>query len=205
MSRAPQKSRSAVRLKASTQSLFADPAAVLKRSNAAWSFSQSQRFHAELSATVNVPLSPAKGTLSSAGASLRCGNRPYHKPMLTPGPDAYNPRLSSTRSCSFGKSIHGTAFLRAAFRASKHVPGPGAYSVARQLASKHRAIAFKGNRRELDPFAGQPGPGHYNPQKQAVERRLAHGVSFGSGGRSDFTKSERGPGPGTYEIRSRFR
>lgn len=94
---------------------------------------------------------------------------------------------------SIGKSERGSVNL------FKNNPGPGQYNL-RNFKNETPKYSISGSRVQQNR-AQSPGPGTYNPDKNAVKKR-PQSAKIGNSKRCQIQKSLN-PGPGEYEIRSR--
>lgn len=184
--------------------VFAHSAASLAWSTATWSFPQSKRFSQSLPETVRVFFTPQMTSLGYRSTGFGYGNRLKTKVSDSPSPFAYDPKVNfnSNRYTTIGKAPGDTAFLKAAYLATKDVPGPGTYQT-HKVESK---IGFSlKSRQELgNPHAQYPGPGTYSPLGKLTMRSKCAGGLFSGGKRVAFTTKESlgVPGPGSYEVSS---
>lgn len=117
----------------------------------------------------------------------------------TPGPGAYTPAQSPGRSP--GKSIGNG--IRPPMSQCNNYPGPGSYEAPSYIAygPKYSLLGRKGENRD---GVSMPGPGHYEPDFQAVKGQKTHAI-IGTGKRIMGLRpgTLNVPGPGAYEPRER--
>jgi hypothetical protein len=83
----------------------------------------------------------------------------------------------------------------------KGMPGPGAYGQTHTEKDKFRsssAFSIAGGRGDGKEWATMPGPGQYAAK---IHGKTMPSFGFGSAARLSEVKQNRGPGPGSYEVR----
>lgn len=121
-----------------------------------------------------------------------------------PGPGTYD--VDVARPDAHGET--GTeAFVsesaRFANQKGNDTPGPGAYDVPDNyiVRRKPRSHAFSGPYNSAaDPHLNiHPGPGSYNPNYAAADRRIPKAAGFGKYSGREPLRPPVGPGPGSYD------
>ncbi|KPA86476.1 hypothetical protein ABB37_00627 [Leptomonas pyrrhocoris] len=120
-----------------------------------------------------------------------------------PGPGTYD--VGTAWSDEHG-GIGSRAFVsesdRFAYGKGNDVPGPGAYDVRENynISKRPKSYAFSGPYGSVDgPSIGTSlGPGAYNPNYAAADRKLPKAAAFGKYSGRELLRPPVGPGPGSY-------
>ncbi|CAG9328437.1 unnamed protein product [Blepharisma stoltei] len=192
----------------STNSVFSQSATTLTRSVIHWSFSKSKRFNEYKNDTSDVPIPNLGSTLSPRATTQGFGGRSSFKPVESPPPNAYdiNSHLFSRPGPIIHKRLNSEEAGRESWDCHGDVPGPGKYEISRDFLAKNKGFLLKSRCEPIDARKVVPAPNHYAPRLSLTYKSRFSGISFGFGGRYNFTPKEASliPGPGTYELPSKF-
>ncbi|CBZ30943.1 conserved hypothetical protein [Leishmania mexicana MHOM/GT/2001/U1103] len=123
-----------------------------------------------------------------------------------PGPGAYNV-LAAPSSQTFGVGSQPFVSESSRFVAANcnDTPGPGSYDVTnyRSTHKNPKSYTFSGPYESaLDSgLGGSIGPGCYNPNYAAADRRFPKAAEFAKYSSRKPTRPPAGPGPGSYDPR----
>jgi hypothetical protein len=165
-----------------------------------WSLSKTTRFPASRRKdSCEFTLLPSTLNLRSTGIGFgKRWNPQKASGFDSPPPGTYNlPDLSSNRGPKIVKEMNKNEKGRFC------TPGPGTYEPLKPLGLNKPKFAIKGriNRRNL---SDTPAPGTYSPTFGLTHFSGYANISFGFGERTEAAKKFDGPGPGAYDIFSKF-
>ena len=166
-----------------------------------WSHSRTRRFP-EIKRTENSEYLTLPSMLSQRSTGIGFGQRsqPHNAyGMESPPPGTYNlPFVSNTRGTKFSKATTMND------RTRYITPGPGTYESGRPFEKYSPKITLK-SRIKINLKCESPPPGTYSPEFKLTHYTGFQNISFGIGERSRIKNSSfDAPGPGTYEIASKF-
>lgn len=90
---------------------------------------------------------------------------------------------------------------------AKYIPGPGSYNVRKDDFGKEKPKAlFLGKGKTINDLIKEkaPPPNYYTPQNSLVTNSRYKSMTFGSGQRNTFKEYSKTPGPGSYNLKSKF-
>ncbi|CAJ1035217.1 Sperm-tail PG-rich repeat, putative [Leishmania lindenbergi] len=147
-----------------------------------------------------------RATINSSCAPFNSTS--VRQPLLSadrelPGPGAYNvPAAQSGQAFGVGSQPFVSESARFVAAACSDIPGPGSYDVAsyRSTRKNPRSHMFSGpHGNALDSqFTESAGPGSYNPNYAAADRRLPKAAGFAKYSSREPLRPPTGPGPGSY-------
>jgi Sperm-tail PG-rich repeat len=180
--------------------LFGHSAVMLTRKKpVSWSFPKEKRFK-QRKTSIDIGYLLLPSTLSPRSTIMGFGNRwtpRNEKGKSSPPPGSY--QIPSSFDKKGPKIVKDSHFPSINIKFS--TPGPGTYNFPSRLGKDRPKYTFHGSE-TAQRITESPAPGHYSPKTETLGPK---GTSFGIGERVFFRKSLNGvPGPGTYEISSRF-
>jgi len=160
-------------------------------------------------------------TLSPIATSFGYGNKmimssaSFKAALETPSPDLYNPKLLTERNKGKTFGLSYEAYKKVYLphthivlpEIGREVPGPGEYKIKEGFSFDGKGCTLRPRRKMFNDVTEEKAPpsNYYSPSRLLVEPQRYKKISFGIGGRYDFTKEgPQSPGPGTYKIPSKF-
>ena len=190
--------------------LFRESSGSLRRDHSSsWSFPRAERF-ASTSEFIDIPLVQLPSTLDTRFTTLGKGSRYCQvlndnpSPGLYEVPGQFNPLQRKP----------GVVFGPIPFKNPKkyhEFPGPGEYYVNKSLIAQNKGVKIKSKKVIRPIFLDNPAPNQYNVNDKLITRNRYSEIGMGTGKRHDFFNRSKSyiatldfPGPGTYNIPSRF-
>jgi len=200
---------------------YDNSASTLQHSALSTKFPKAERFPIQKSYSQSQLHLLLPSTLSPKATSLGYGNKKImseaalRASLETPSPDHYHPKLWTDKNKGKSFGIHYDAYKKVYLphthvvlpEIASKIPGPGTYNIKDGFSFNGKGYTLKPRGKMFNEVSGERAPpsGHYKPNLSLVEPSRYHKITFGVGGRSDFTKEgSQSPGPGTYQLSSKF-
>lgn len=183
---------------------FTQSSTTLQRGRASeWSFSRALRFSSSAQLTANVPVMVLPSSISKQGVRFGSSLRRPFPPQCTadtPSPCDYYTDVRKFKGFSFTTSVSQEK--------REEAPVLRHYEFSRGFASRCRGVSFKakGKFGILNWVReGNPAPDSYHQNFSCVQPTKNSSLKFTKEKRVYFDIKEDGsPGPGQYEIKSKF-
>mmetsp|Transcript_32225 Transcript_32225/g.55719 ORF Transcript_32225/g.55719 Transcript_32225/m.55719 type:complete len:226 (-) Transcript_32225:1036-1713(-) len=184
-----------------------DSTSILVRDNFSWTFSKAGRFNGTRSSIGGEYLSLPSTLMTNSGTSLGYGKRSEilsANGLNSPAPSAYQSDLRFLKTFVPGPKYRKSTSGGSRSPTISPSPGPGHYQTESPIGADAPMFTLKYRPKDLTS-PKSPGPESYRPSETLTSPKRFNSIKFGSSQRSNLGfRTDTYPGPGTYEMPSRF-